>query len=151
LQFRTAAAADGEHESRMDRSHRPTSALLGAVFTASGAMTSAPYQVLDPGHWALAGTQLARGDLFGTESLHERCPGGASGHETDKVTSHSAGRAEVIAKGMNADGGGAEAVCFRTDSGGEVFSAGSITWPAAILVDDGVATVTKNVLERFLA
>ena len=49
-------------------------------------MTAAPYAVVAPDHWAFAGTGLAAGDLFGTESLHERIPGGASGHETDKRT-----------------------------------------------------------------
>ena len=34
--------------------------------------------------------------------------------------------------------------------GGAVFSAGSITWPSSILVDDIVSGVTANVLRRFV-
>jgi hypothetical protein len=54
-----------------------------------------------------------------------------------------------IAKGTNPDDGGAEIVHFDTPSGGEVFSVGSITWPASILVDDSVATITANVIRHF--
>jgi hypothetical protein len=31
-----------------------------------------------------------------------------------------------------------------------VFAAGSITWPASILVDDAVSRITANVLMRFV-
>ena len=48
------------------------------------------------------------------------------------------------------DDGGAEMVVHETDSGGMVFSAGSITYPSSILVDDVVSRVTSNVLKRFL-
>jgi hypothetical protein len=51
---------------------------------------------------------------------------------------------------MNKDDGGAELVYYETASGGAVFSAGSITWPAALLVDRAVARITANVLDRFL-
>ena len=63
--------------------------LLGVVFTETGIMTGAPYRVLDAYHWAFAGTGLENGDLFGQASLHMRCPGGASGHETDKISPSS--------------------------------------------------------------
>ena len=52
--------------------------------------------------------------------------------------------------GLNPDNGGAEIVHFDTPSGGEVFSVGSITWPACILVDEAVSQITANVLRRFL-
>ncbi len=39
---------------------------------------------------------------------------------------------------------------YETSSGGAVFSAGSIAWPSAILVDACVSRITANVLERFL-
>ncbi|QWF82642.1 carboxypeptidase-like regulatory domain-containing protein [Amycolatopsis sp. CA-230715] len=138
----------GSHESRMHRSYRPTSALLGVVFTNAGAMTGAPYEVLSPEHWAFGGS-CARGDLFGVRSLHERCPGGASAHETDKVGAFSPDGVTVLARGLNPDSGGGEVVHFGTGSGGEVFSAGSIGWSSS-LVDPGVAAVTRAVLDRFL-
>jgi hypothetical protein len=149
LVFRTQDE-EPPYENRMHRSFEPTAALLGVMFTNSGAMTAAPYRVVDESHWAFDGTGLYTGDVFGSASLHERVPGGASGHETDKRTPHSPPGTRLLAKGTNVDDGGAEMVHFSTSSGGEVFSVGSITWPASILVDDGVSRITRNVLDRFL-
>jgi len=52
-------------------------------------MTGAPYRVVDANHWAFAETGLRQGQTFGERSLHMRCPGGASGHETDKRSASS--------------------------------------------------------------
>ena len=123
--------------------------LLGVVFTEAGIMTGAPFRVLDADHWAFEGTGLKNGDLFGQASLHMRCPGGASGHETDKVSPSSPPGVHRLAKGTNIDDGGAELTCYETASGGAVFAAGSITWPSAILVDDAVSRITANVLRRY--
>jgi N,N-dimethylformamidase len=124
--------------------------LLGVVFTEAGCATSAPFQVANPSHWVFAGTGLKACDVFGTKSLHERCPGGASGHETDKLTASSPKNAVLLARGMNVNSGGSEMILFDTKSGGAVFSVGSITWPACILVDKAVSKITRNVLKRFL-
>jgi hypothetical protein len=137
------------YESRFDRRQESEANLLGVVFSNPGIMTSAPYQVRDADHWCLAGTGLANGDTFGEKSLHMRVPGGASGHETDKISVQSPANVQLVAKGLNADEGGADIVYFDTPSGGEVFSVGSITWPASILVDDAVSRITANVLDRF--
>ena len=80
-----------------------------------------------------------------------RIPGGASGHETDKTSPSSPANVHVLAKGMNPDDGGGEIVHFDTESGGEVFSVGSINYPSSILVDDVVSRITANVLSRFLS
>jgi hypothetical protein len=82
--------------------------------------------------------------------LHERVHGGASGHETDKMSPSSPPGTVLLAKGLNPDDGGAELVCYELASGGAVFSVGSITWPACLLVDAGVSRITNNVLARFL-
>ena len=100
-------------------------------------------------HWAFADTGLKEGDVFGTQSLHVRCPGGASGHETDKVSPQSPPGVRCW-RGLNPDNGGAEMVCFETPSGGAVFSVGSICYPSSLPVDEGVSKVTANVLRRFL-
>jgi len=113
-------------------------------------MTGAPYRVTDSRHWIFKGTGLKDGSVFGAKSLHERCPGGASGHETDKRMASAPKNSAVIAKGMNADNGGAEILYHETKSGGAVFSAGSITWPACLLPDKNISKITRNVLERFL-
>ena len=123
---------------------------LGVVFTDPGAMTVAPYEVVRADHWAFAGTGLRQGDLFGTRTLHERYGDGASGHETDKVSPSSPAGVRLLARGLNPDNGGAHLVHFTTPSGGEVFSAGSITYPSALLCDPPVSAVTANVLRRFL-
>jgi hypothetical protein len=138
-------------ESRMHLKLESEANLLGAVFTDAGAMTGAPYRVVADKHWITAGAGLQRNEIFGTNSLHMRCPGGASGHETDKVSPNSPKNVQVLAKGMNANNGGAEMLYYETPSGGAVFSASSICWTSSILVDDGVSKITANVLRRFLS
>jgi len=137
-------------ESRMHRVLESEANLVGVVFTGSGAMTGAPYRVVDASHWTFAGTGVQNGDIFGEASLHERCPGGASGHETDKRSPSSPANMLLLAKGLNRDDGGAEIVYHEPGGGGAVFSVGSITWAASILLDDVVSRMTANVIERFL-
>ncbi len=137
-------------ESRFHAQLESEANLLGVVFTDAGAMTSAPYAVLEPEHWVFGGTGLKRGDLFGVTCLHQRYGDGASGHETDKISPSSPRNARPLARGLNPDGGGAHIVCFETPGGGSVFSAGSITYPSALLCDAAVSRVTANVLARFL-
>ncbi|AMV28264.1 N,N-dimethylformamidase beta subunit [Gemmata sp. SH-PL17] len=141
----------GGYESRYAMRHESEANLLGCVFTPAGAMTGAPYRVLDASHWAFAGTGLKTGDTFGEKCLHMRCPGGASGHETDKASPHSPNNAQVIARGLNPDNGGADMLTFNTPSGGEVFSVGSINFVASLPVDETVSRITENVLRRFLS
>jgi hypothetical protein len=140
----------GKFESRFQMRVESEANLLGVAFTEMGIMTAAPFRVLDASHWAFEGTGLKNGELFGHASLHMRCPGGASGHETDKVSPGSPQRIHRLAKGTNIDEGGAELSCFETSSGGAVFAAGSVTWPSSILVDDAVSQITANVLLRYL-
>ncbi|WP_437200822.1 N,N-dimethylformamidase beta subunit family domain-containing protein [Planctomicrobium sp. SH664] len=137
-------------ESRMHRTLESEACLLGVVCTETGIMTAAPYRVLQEDHWAFEGTGLKNGDCFGEQSLQERVPGGASGHETDKRSPHSPPGTVLLAKGTNCDEGGAELVCYETSSGGGVFSAGSITYVPCLLVDDVISRITSNVLTRFL-
>ncbi len=137
-------------ESRFHLGGASEASLLGVVFTDAGVMTAAPYRVLDESHWAFEGTGLRRGDLFGRLSLHMRCEGGASGHETDKVSPSSPPGVRVLAKGLNPDEGGAEMAYFETPGRGAVFSAGSITYPSCLLVNDDLSRITANVLRRML-
>jgi hypothetical protein len=138
------------YESRFGMRIESEANLLGVVYTETGVMTAAPYRVLAADHWAFAGTGLSNGDTFGEASLHERIPGGASGHETDKISPSSPAGLEHLAKGMNPDEGGGDIVHFTTPSGGAVFSVGSITWPSSVLVDPAVSRITANVLKRFV-
>jgi N,N-dimethylformamidase len=142
---------DRSFESRFHRTVECEANLLGVVCTDSGIMTAAPYRAVDTSHWVFAGTGLKNGDLFGTESLHERIHGGASGHETDKMSRYSPRGTVLLAKGINPDDGGAEMVHYDVDhSGGAVFSVGSITYPSCLLVDPHISRITANVLDRFL-
>jgi N,N-dimethylformamidase len=141
----------GGKDSRLHLRHESEANLLGVVFTPAGAMTGAPYQVRNAGHWAFAGTGLKTGDVFGEECLHQRCPGGASGHETDKVSPASPKNVRLLAQGLNPDDGGAHMVVFETASGGGVFSVGSINYVASLPVDDHVSRITANVLRKFLS
>ena len=145
------AVKGGGYESRFHARVESEAHLLGVVFSETGIMTAAPYRVLKANHWALDGTNLKDGELFGHSSLHMRCPGGASGHETDKVSPSSPQNVIRLAKGTNVDNGGAELVYYETASGGAVFSASSIAWPSAILIDESVSRITANVLRRFLS
>jgi hypothetical protein len=137
------------YESRFAKRQESEANLLGVVFSFPGIMTGAPFQTLDADHWCFAGTGLSNGDTFGEHSLHMRIPGGASGHETDKTSPQSPENVQVLARGLNPDDGGAEIVHFETPSGGQVFSVGSITWPACVLVDDAVSKITENVIRKF--
>ena len=137
------------HDSRMHRTFRSEAALLGVAFTDPGAMSAAPYRVVQPDHWVFAHTGLRKDDLFGERSLVERVPGGASGHETDKITPASPKGITLLAKGTNRNEGGAEMVCFDLGAG-SVFSVGSITWVACLFPDKNVSRVTRNVIEHFL-
>lgn len=145
-------SADGakEYESRMHRTLESEANLLGVVCTETGIMTAAPYRVIDAAHWIFDGTGLNNGDLFGLETMHERIPGGASGHETDKRSASSPANTILLAKGTNPDDGGSEIVMHERDLGGAVFSVGSITWVSALFVDEAVSTITRNVLREFV-
>ncbi|MEQ8788401.1 MAG: hypothetical protein RIC55_18975 [Pirellulaceae bacterium] len=146
---RRMRASGGAIESRFHMRHESEAGLLGVVYDPRGIMTAAPYRVVDADHWVFAGTRLSTGDTFGLESLHERVPGGASGHETDKRSASSPANTHLLAQGGNPDGGGAEMVIHEPDGGGAVFSVGSINWVSSLLVDDHVSRITANVLRRF--
>ena len=94
-------------------------------------------------------TGLQQGDLFGINSLHERCPGGASAHELDK-TADSPANLQHLAKGANADNTGADMTYYETESGGAVFAVGALAWTLSLVVDEPASRITANVLRRFL-
>jgi N,N-dimethylformamidase len=149
FQPRSAGFAS-DAESRFGRTVESEANLLGVVYTEAGIMTAAPYAVRNAAHWVFTGTGLRDGDLFGQHSLHERIPGGASGHETDKMSASSPANTILLAQGANPEDGGAHMVLHEPAGGGAVFSVGSITYPATLLVDEQISRVTANVLSRFL-
>ncbi len=138
-------------DSRFHRTVESEANLTGVTTTDAGIMTSAPYKVLKSDHWVFNGTGLKNGDIFGTESLHERVQGGASGHETDKISPSTPPDTIHLAKGTNVEEGGADMVIRELENGGKVFSVGSITWVASLFPDPYVPAITRNVLENFLS
>ena len=148
--YQPPPSAEDPYASRFGRTVESEANLLGVVFTDPGIMTAAPYTVAKPDHWAFAGTGLRAGDTFGQHSQHERIPGGASGHETDKVSPASPANTVILAQGRNPDEGGAHMIIHEPSGSGAVFSVGSITYPATLLVDDHISRITNNILTRFL-
>jgi hypothetical protein len=136
-------------DSRFHRTVENEANLLGVVTTQAGMMTAAPYRVVDADHWVFAGTGLETGAVFGSESLHERCHGGACGHEMDQMSAWSPPNTVLLAEGTN-PGGGGHMTCYELENGGAVYSVGSITYPASVLVDPAISRITSNVLTRFL-
>ena len=136
---------------RMEMTNECPAHLTGVHTTMTGMGTAAPFKVHAADHWAFEGTGLRDGELFGHTTLDVRNPGGASGHETDKMCEHSPAGTLLLAKGINEYEGGSDLVVFETPSGGQVFSTGSICWICTLPVDDQVSRVTANVIRRFTA
>ena len=139
-----------QYESRFHLREESEANLLGVVYDDRGIMTAAPYEVVAESSWVFAGTGLKNGDRFGETCQHQRIPGGASGHETDKRSPSSPQNTLLLARGMNPDDGGAEMTIHEPAGGAAVFSAGSICWPSSLLVDAAVSKITANVVSRFL-
>lgn len=127
---------------------RPEAALIGCEYTKPGYGTFAPYKVLQPNHWAFAGTNLLENELFGESTLTNS--GGASGHETDKMGTKTPENALLLAKGTNPDEGGAEMVIIENDTKGDVFTVGSVAYSSSLLQDSLLTRITTNVLLEFL-
>jgi len=141
--------AAGTTESRFHASFESEANLLGVVYTHDGVMTAAPYEVVDSSHWVFEGTGVSDGDIFGRESLNTRCPGGASGHEMDKLSPFSPPGTVLLARGLNPDNGGAHMSMYETASNGAVFSAASIAYGSCLLIDEVASRLTANVIRRF--
>ncbi len=126
--------------------------VLGVAQDLRGFMTWAPYKVMQSDHWAFEGTNLKDGNLIGTKGLNVSPEGlpGASGWETDKIFPESPKSTTLLARGTNANGGGADMVFYQEPNEGAVFSVGSINFGGSLLVDEPISQITKNVLNRFL-
>jgi hypothetical protein len=134
------------------------SAILGVEFSVKGAGTYSYYKVQDYSHWVFENTNLSNGDSIGYYSLTGKDSTGASGLETDKMTTFSPSNTILLAKGQNPSkvgltdfgAGGAEMTLYEHPSGGAVFSAGSISYIGSLALDRSISKITKNVLDNFL-
>lgn len=143
--------------------------LIGVRFDMRGYGSCAPYKVTKPGHWIFNGTGLKKDDLFGNASLNSNTksiqtsfevdpaskPGmaklkgtGASGWETDKISSTAPDDVTLLAKGTNRANGGAEMIIRELKNGSIIFSASSITFGGSLLVDQNCSQLVKNVLAK---
>lgn len=124
----------------------PESEMLGVEYDRRGYNTYYPYATKNASHWIFNGTGLSNEDLFGDESLNG---GGASGHETDKMTLNSPPNTIFLAKGTNPESGGATMCYYQHIAGGHVFSAGSITFTGSLTEDPICHQIAKNVFDNF--
>ena len=138
---------------------KPESAILGVEYDNKGIATYAPFKVLLPNHWIFASTGVVQDQIFGQQSsTGMKDETGASGHETDKVTSFSPSNILILAHGMNPSmkdstdfgAGGADMTFYERPYGGAVFSAGSISYGGSLSIDSVCSRITQNVLENFL-
>jgi len=157
--YRELHSQTGETGGKWRELGRPESAILGVQFDRKGIQTYAPYQVLLPNHWIFNTTGVAAGQLFGDFSLTgDTKSSGASGHETDRITSFSPSNIIVLAHGTNPSvpdstdfgTGGADMTFYEHPSGGGVFSVGSISFGGSLPIDTITSKITQNVLENFL-
>lgn len=164
---------DGSHRCtslKFEQSVEDETRLLGVRFTEGDYGTCAPYKVEKEAHWIFEHLPLRDGDLFGINSLNcltyedspRYNPGrpgiraglkgtGASGWETDKLSRSAPDDFVRVGKGQNPRGGADMVIKEPKETRGGVFSASSITFGGALLIDPACSHITKNVLERVLA
>ncbi len=144
---------------------RPERAIIGVAYRSDGFNTFAPYQVLKASHRFFAGTGLVNGDSIGATGLS----GGASGWEMDTSIPGLApdgvivgaygtddrgvppANLELLARGKNAGGYGADMTWYDTASHGGVFAVGSLSFGGSLVVDPVLQRIVKNVLNEALA
>lgn len=123
----------------------PEGQILGVGFAGvQHPATYAPYRVEMPSHPFFAGTGVTAGQSIGASGLNGN---GASGGETDIVSSSfgSPSNVQVLAVGENPSGG-ANMAYYKTSGGGFVFAAGSLSFTGSLAVDPVLQQVVKNAL-----
>lgn len=118
--------------------------LLGAAYTDAGYTTYAPYKITNPSHFLFEGIKVENGDVFGKKGIDSRA---LSGDELDKINSSSPESVQLIAKGTNPNGNGAEMVYFKNDNDQNAsFSCGSIACGSGL----GIDSVFTKIIENFM-
>jgi N,N-dimethylformamidase len=172
-------AFTGEYGGLWRRNGRSSGTLCGLVMSSQGFDVSEPYDLTeaasDPrASFIFKGVDASAGRPFGAFGL---AGNGAAGMEIDRADPALGTPAHALVLGSSrrhtdiylmtpedlldptpdmtgtqSEAVRADMVFFETPSGGAVFSAGSIAWPAAMAsngYDNEVAKVTLNVLGRF--
>ena len=166
----------GEYGGLWRRLGRPPNRICGVGFAAQGFARASAYDLTDQARdpavsWVFDGVDPEQNTIG-----NHGAGGGASGQEIDRYDTRlgSPPNAWVIATAPNQDPTmlrtkeefhatmeyrphadiRSDVVLFGIAGGGAVFSVGSIAWPAALGADgyrNDIATVTTNVLDRFVA
>jgi N,N-dimethylformamidase len=165
---------NGEYGGMWRRLGRAPNDLVGIGFAAQGFERAIAYRRGDPSFDSRAAWifDSVEGELIGTSGLG----GGAAGQEIDSFNEALGSPAHALVLASATDFGPdmtrtkeeldasivvpdpdpvvrADMVFFETPAGGAVFSVGSISWFGALArnqYDNDVATITENVVRRFL-
>ncbi len=144
--------------------------LIGVRFSMGDYGTCAPYKIKLPEHWVFNNLPIHPDyPYFGEQSLLQNtikksqyydpgrpglenglCGNGASGWETDKLSSTAPKDFKLLAKGINKGGGADMVIREAVDRRGGFFSASSITFAASLLIDSTASGLVTNVLNRAL-
>jgi len=145
---------------------RPEREVLGVAYRSDCYPTYGGLGVLDAAHRFFAGTGVANGDTVGVYGING---GGASGWEMDTSIPGLAADAvivscystddrgsppeniELLLRGTNECGYGADVTYYAHPAGGGVFAAGSLSFGGSLVVDTVLQRVVRNVLDEFLA
>ncbi len=127
--------------------NKSESGTLGSSYDTRGFKTFAPYKVKLKDHWSLKGSNLSLDGFFGYNNLTKTH---ASGYETNKIDNFSPKNIELIAKGTNINNGGADMTYYINNSGGKIFSTGSISYCSCLQTDLTCSKILKNIFEKFL-
>jgi hypothetical protein len=154
-------ASDGHAGGLWQLLGSPASQLLGLEMKGmidDGAPESfSGFQVLQPNHFLF--TTPSSVPLSASGTIGERSLNGpkASGYEMDALPPQASDGVELLARAVGQrllewhaePVGGADIIYWDRPSGGEVFNAGSIGFTGALLVDEGIRILMRNVLSHF--
>jgi hypothetical protein len=132
--------------------------LLGVAFQYTTKDTCAPYHVVLPASWLMAGVTshtIGRSGEYWERGCFNNTPGvgaGASGDEVDYRLPFLLNRAyQIVAQGINAVGGRSDIVWYLRRDGGQAVSVGSISFGNSLAIDPNLSQIVTNALTNFQA
>ncbi len=130
--------------------------LLGVAFHYTTKNTCAPYHVLLPGSWLMAGVSAhtigSAGEYWerGCFNNTATAGAGASGDEVDYRLPFLLNRAyEVVAEGNNVGAGRSDIVWYLRRDGGQAVSVGSIAFGNSLAIDPNLSQIVVNAITEF--
>ncbi len=138
------------------RSKYAVANLLGLAFQYTTKDTCAPYHVLLPKSWLMAGVKAytigSAGEYWerGCFNNTATATAGASGDEVDHRLPFLLNRAyEVVAEGTNVNAGRSDIVWYLRPDGGQAVSVGSISFGNSLAIDPNLSRIVINALADF--